>query len=75
MRTLLPIAREREREREGGKKPKGSTFGIEGIVSSCGLVLGKMGHNERYTANTLVNTVGRYDTMIFKNAVNYIRGE
>ncbi len=59
----------------GEVNPNGSTYGIEGIVSECGLVLGKMGHNERYTSNTLVNTVGKYDTMIFKNAVNYFRGE
>ncbi len=55
--------------------PNGSTYAIEGIVSSCGLVLGKMGHNERYTNNTLVNTVGNYDLAIFKNAVDYIKGE
>ncbi|WOO87849.1 phosphoribosylformylglycinamidine synthase [Mollicutes bacterium LVI A0039] len=55
--------------------PNGSTYAIEGIVSSCGLILGKMGHNERYTENTLINTVGNYDTMLFKNAVDYIRGK
>lgn len=55
--------------------PNGSTYAIEGIVSDCGLVLGKMGHNERYTENTLVNTVGDYDLAIFKNAVDYVKGE
>ncbi len=55
--------------------PNGSTYGIEGIVSPCGLILGKMGHNERYTENTLINTYGNYDIEIFKNAVDYIRGE
>lgn len=60
---------------DGAVNPNGSTYGIEGIVSSCGLVLGKMGHNERYTENTLVNTDGEYDTMLFKNAVDYIKGE
>ncbi len=60
---------------DGLVNPNGSTYAIEGIVSSCGLVLGKMGHNERYTDNTLVNTVGDYDVAIFKNAVDYIKGE
>lgn len=60
---------------DGLVNPNGSTYGIEGIVSSCGLVLGKMGHNERYTDNTLVNTVGSYDIAIFKNAVDYIKGD
>lgn len=55
--------------------PNGSTYAIEGIVSKDGLILGKMGHNDRYTDNTLINTVGEYDTKIFKNAVEYIRGE
>lgn len=59
----------------GDINPNGSTYAIEGIVSECGLILGKMGHNERYTENTLINTVGEYDVKLFKNAVDYIRGE
>lgn len=59
----------------GEVNPNGSKYAIEGIVSECGLILGKMGHNERYSANTLINTVGEYDTSIFTNAVNYIKGQ
>ncbi len=60
---------------DGKINPNGSTYAIEGIVSSCGLILGKMGHNERYTENTLVNTYGNYDLELFTNAVNYFKGE
>ncbi len=60
---------------ESSTNPNGSTYCIEGIISDCGLILGKMGHNERYTNNTLINTVGKYDRMLFQNAVDHIRGE
>ncbi len=53
----------------------GSTNAIEGLISECGLVIGKMGHNERVTYGTLKNTVGNYDIELFKNAVDYIKGE
>ncbi len=53
----------------------GSTNAIEGLISPCGLIIGKMGHNERYGYGTLKNTYGEYDLKLFENAVNYIKGE
>lgn len=54
--------------------PNGSSFAIEGIISKNGLVLGKMGHNERVTNNQLKNIYGRKNMPLFENAINYIRG-
>lgn len=51
----------------------GSCYAIEGIVSYDGLVLGKMGHSERYEKNNFKNIYGNKDQDIFKNAVNYFR--
>jgi phosphoribosylformylglycinamidine synthase len=51
----------------------GSTYAIEGIVSEDGLILGKMGHSERYEPNNFKNIYGNKDENIFRNAVNYFR--
>lgn len=60
--------------------PNGSSFGIEGITSSDGLILGKMGHNERtfgalgYNKNILKNIARDNESLcenIFKAGVNY----
>lgn len=51
----------------------GSTYAIEGITSEDGLILGKMGHSERYEKNVFRNIYGNKDENIFRNAVNYFR--
>ena len=53
--------------------PNGSTCAIEGITSPDGLILGKMGHSERYEKNLFKNIVGNKEENIFLNAVNYFR--
>jgi phosphoribosylformylglycinamidine synthase len=51
--------------------PNGSTCAIEGIVSRDGLILGKMGHTERYERDLMKNIHGEKVQDIFSNAVNY----
>lgn len=51
--------------------PNGSHFAIEGIVSPCGLILGKMGHSERAGKDIFKNIEGNHNQPIFKNGVNY----
>ena len=49
--------------------PNGSSFAIEGIVSPCGKILGKMGHSERKGENLYKNIYGNKTQDIFANAV------
>lgn len=51
--------------------PNGSYYAIEGITSFDGLILGKMGHSERYENNIYKNIVGNKSQNLFKNAVEY----
>ncbi len=51
--------------------PNGSLYDIEGIVSPDGLILGKMGHSERYEDNLFKNISGNKKQGIFENAVSY----
>jgi len=53
--------------------PNGSYNAVEGITSPDGRVLGKMGHNERYTSNTFINVPGNYDSKIFESGVKYFK--
>ena len=53
--------------------PNGSSYGIEGILSPDGHILGKMGHSERYEGNLFKNIAGECRQPIFENAVNYFR--
>jgi phosphoribosylformylglycinamidine synthase len=53
--------------------PNGSLHAVEGITSPDGRVLGKMGHNERWSQNTFRNVPGEYDSGIFKAGVNYFK--
>ena len=53
--------------------PNGSHYGIEGILSPDGHILGKMGHSERYESNVFKNIAGNRLQPIFQNAVNYFR--
>ena len=54
--------------------PNGSTFAVEGIVSPCGKVYGRMGHPERYEEGLYKNIPGVSYMNIFANAVKYFRG-
>jgi phosphoribosylformylglycinamidine synthase len=53
--------------------PNGSCFAIEGIVSPCGKILGKMGHSERKGENLYKNIYGNKTQDIFSNAVRGMR--
>jgi phosphoribosylformylglycinamidine synthase len=53
--------------------PSGSCFAIEGMVSSCGKILGKMGHSERKGEDLYKNIHGNKVQDIFGNAMNYFR--
>ena len=55
--------------------PNGSSYGIEGIISKDGQILGKMGHTERYTEGLFKNISGDKCQNIFENAVRYFKGE
>jgi phosphoribosylformylglycinamidine synthase len=54
--------------------PNGSLYAIEGIVSPCGLILGKMGHSERKGSHLYKNIYGNKVQNIFDNAINYFKG-
>lgn len=59
----------------GKYNPNGSVYAIEGLVSENGLILGKMGHSERY-GNDLYKTHTLKDVQsIFTNGVNYFKGK
>ncbi|MFV0255237.1 MAG: phosphoribosylformylglycinamidine synthase [Erysipelotrichaceae bacterium] len=58
-----------------GTNPNGSDYDIEGITSKCGHILGKMAHSERYTAGIYKNIDGDKNQDIFKNAIDYLRGQ
>ncbi|PAT01759.1 phosphoribosylformylglycinamidine synthase [Candidatus Izimaplasma bacterium ZiA1] len=51
--------------------PNGSTYAVEGIISKDGLILGKMGHSERYDNKLYQNIPNISSQNIFKNAINY----
>ena len=53
--------------------PNGSYYGIEGIISRNGQILGKMGHTERFDEGLMKNIHGNKRQSIFDNAVNYFR--
>ncbi|MDE6578059.1 MAG: phosphoribosylformylglycinamidine synthase [Muribaculaceae bacterium] len=55
--------------------PNGSTEAIEGIISPDGLILGKMGHSERYEEGLMKNISGNKRQNLFANAVKYFRGK
>ncbi|SUP54633.1 Phosphoribosylformylglycinamidine synthase 2 [Weeksella virosa] len=54
--------------------PNGSTFAVEGIVSPCGKIYGRMGHPERYEEGLFKNIPDSSYMNIFKNAVDYFKG-
>lgn len=56
---------------ESPANPNGSTNAIEGIISPCGQILGKMGHSERYDDGLMKNIAGDKRQNLFANAVRY----
>jgi phosphoribosylformylglycinamidine synthase len=56
-----------------GHNLNGSAFGLEGLVSPDGRVLGKMGHAERLSPYTYLNVPGTYDMEIFEAGVDYFK--
>ncbi len=53
--------------------PNGSMMGIEGIISTDGRVIGKMGHSERIGQNRYKNVYGEMDQKLFESGVNYFK--
>ncbi len=53
--------------------PNGSHYGIEGVLSPDGHILGKMGHSERYEDSLFRNISGNCRQPLFENAVNYFK--
>ncbi|WP_128332012.1 phosphoribosylformylglycinamidine synthase [Apibacter sp. HY039] len=53
--------------------PNGSTYAIEGIISRCGQIYGRMGHPERFTEGLMKNVPDSNYHNIFKNGVNHFR--
>lgn len=51
--------------------PNGSVMAIEGITDESGLILGKMGHSERYRKGLYKNIPGDFDQKIFLSGVKY----
>ena len=51
----------------------GSNYAIEGIISEDGLILGKMGHSERYEEDLFKNIQGNKNQNIFRNAIQYFK--
>lgn len=58
-----------------GLNPNGSMYDIEGLLSPCGKVLGKMAHSERYDDGLYQNIVGNKRINIFESSVKYFKGE
>lgn len=66
---------EGEPSMEAEHNPNGSCYAIEGIVSRCGKILGKMGHSERKGDHLYKNISGNKEQDIFKNAVYYLKNK
>jgi len=53
--------------------PNGSTYGVEGITSADGRVLGKMGHDERSYKGFIKNVPGNMNQKLFESGVEYFK--
>ncbi len=51
--------------------PNGSDYAVEGLTSSDGRIMGKMGHSERTGDFIGINVPGEKDQKIFESGVNY----
>lgn len=58
----------------GKFNPNGSALGAEGLISEDGLILGKMGHSERFGETLYKTNTLKEKQDIFKNGVNYFKG-
>ena len=58
----------------GRFNPNGSLYGIEGMVSEDGLILGKMGHSERYGKGLYRNRRIPNPQNLFYSGVQYFKG-
>ncbi|WKY45919.1 phosphoribosylformylglycinamidine synthase [Eubacteriaceae bacterium ES2] len=58
---------------KGAFNPNGSALAIEGITSSDGRILGKMGHSERIGHGLYQNIPGLTDQKIFEAGVSYFK--
>ena len=59
----------------GRFNPNGSYLATEGLISEDGLILGKMGHSERFGESLYKTNTIKVKQDIFKNGVNYFKGE
>ncbi|MDR2122270.1 MAG: phosphoribosylformylglycinamidine synthase [Flavobacteriaceae bacterium] len=53
--------------------PNGSAYAIEGLVSKCGQIYGRMGHPERYAQGLMKNIPNSSYHNIFKNGIDYFK--
>ena len=53
----------------------GSYHAIEGVVSPCGRILGRMGHSERYEKGLFQNIDGNKFQDVFSNGINYFKNK
>ena len=53
--------------------PNGSMYAIEGLISPCGRILGKMGHVERAGEGLSKNVPGEKTMDIFSAGVKYFK--
>ena len=51
----------------------GSSYAIEGLISPCGRILGKMGHTERIVEGCYKNIPDMAEMKLFENGVNYFK--
>lgn len=51
----------------------GASYAVEGILSPCGQIFGKMAHSERYEEDLYKNINGEKFQDIFKNGVNFFK--
>ena len=51
----------------------GSNYAIEGLISPCGRILGKMGHTERIVEGCYKNIPDMVEMKLFENGVNYFK--
>ena len=53
--------------------PNGSNFAVEGVISVCGNIFGRMGHPERFEEGLMKNIPDIQKHDVFRNGVNYFR--
>ncbi|MBR2968163.1 MAG: phosphoribosylformylglycinamidine synthase, partial [Clostridia bacterium] len=53
--------------------PNGSYYGVEGIISPDGRIIGKMGHAERIGEGLYKNIPGEFDMKIFESGIKYYK--